>query len=225
MLHCGTIVSLLGKNIIQVQVTAILHRIYRGLQHHSNPAYKNMTSLLQVVFQICLLNGEFVGNLTLSMRSSSSIMHHILQSAHLHDTSDESNYFTAEPFNLFVNLASNPQPIHPLVTDKLVYEAYNIPYTRNVLNTLLQSLELSQNETTDPYAIVAWIGWEISTKTPFTLISKPNTVSILTFHINPNHDLEPTNLTTAIRHPTHQGPPVARTTPPLSSNPTPACLL
>jgi hypothetical protein len=100
MQHCGIIVGLLGKNIIQAQVTAILYRIHRGLQHHSNPAYKNITNLLQVVFQIRLLNGEFVGTLRLSMRSSSFLMHHILQSALLHDTSDECCYFTAELFSL-----------------------------------------------------------------------------------------------------------------------------
>jgi hypothetical protein len=31
MLHCGTIVGLLGKNIIQAQITVILYRIHRGL--------------------------------------------------------------------------------------------------------------------------------------------------------------------------------------------------
>jgi hypothetical protein len=152
-----------------------------------------MTSLLQVVFQLRLLNGEFVGTLRLSMRNNSSLMHHILHSALLHDTSDDCSYFTAEPFNFFLDIASNPQPIHPLVTDNQVYQAYNIPSTRKVLPTLLQSLELSQNETSDLYAIVVWIGRKISTKTPSTLTSKPNTVYILTFHIHPNHDPEPPN--------------------------------
>jgi hypothetical protein len=84
MNHVGTVLGLSLKGSVQTQTAAILYRIHRyrihrGLLHHTNPTYRYMTEIVQVFYQqVQRLKGEFAGTLRLSMRSNSSLLHHIL---------------------------------------------------------------------------------------------------------------------------------------------------
>jgi hypothetical protein len=183
MHYVGTVLGL-SLNCVQAQTTAILYRLHRALQHHNNPTYKSMADIVQVHYQVRRLKGgPFVGTLRLSMRSNSSLVHHILRTALGHDFVGGCNHFNAKPYNFLINFSSNPNPIPPSAGPNLACRAHNIPYRPDVLLTLMQSIAMSASELFDPYKIVVAISWDTNTKTPSLPSSPPQPKFVLMVHV------------------------------------------